>query len=100
MRYAGGGVGHYQIELNDSHGSESESTVNIANDEESFDQAMSETPLSDIQQDEDMTLDNSTNSDLDSELGDGYRVAEDDDLAEDGEGGFIDAEDEKGYAEL
>lgn len=49
MRYAGGGVGHYKIKLNDIHDTEPESTENEESNSE-VPQPMSETPSSDIQQ--------------------------------------------------
>lgn len=92
MRYAGGGVGHYKVELNDAHNSELE-TEGILEDEEDvlvgLQQAMSEI-------DEENASDSSSNSGQGS---DGEGVNEDN-LPEDGEGGFVDAEDEEGYAEL
>ena len=182
MRYAGGGVGHYQVELNDAHSSESEltddttadgeelpstnnkelpatnnkelpSTSNeelpstnkeaslvstnnegslaLTNNEESpapmnneeppviptnneklvrtngeglalaNNQHVSDLPEATAETDEVIShsengSDSGSTSDESSE---GEGVAEDD-LPEDGEGGFIDAEDEEGYAEL
>ncbi len=157
MRYAGGGVGHYKVELNDAHSSESEPTDDVtadgevlapenheeapsANTEESVpannqeappannemvldneelirtsgedltptngeevvlgDKPESSLPQTTPEADEDGS-DSEHGSDSDSRSGEsvGEGVAEDD-LPEDGEGGFIDAEDEEGYAEL
>ncbi len=92
MRYAGGGVGHYKVELDDAHSSELE-TEDMPEDEEDvligLQQAMSEI-------DEENASDSSSDSGRSSE-GEGV---DEDNLPEDGEGGFVDAEDEEGYAEL
>ena len=144
MHYAGGGVGHYQVELSDPHNSESESTDDIAADNEdpvpTNDERVSpldreepvptndegvvptdseeqvptneegvvptdgEEPVlpqaaSEIDKDNpasDRGSDSGSTSD-ESEDGEGVPEA---DLPEDGEGGFVDAEDEEGYAEL
>ena len=155
MRYAGGGVGHYQVELNDAHSSESDPTGNAAADDEGLvtelvppnneealpanseelvptnseqsvlmnneglvrtsgevltptngegsvlgDKQESGLPQTTSEIDEDGSdSENGSNSDSASDESEGEGVAEND-LPEDGEGGFIDAEDEEGYAEL
>lgn len=98
MRYAGGGVGHYKIELNDAHNSGSESTENIAADEEEL---LVDLPQAMPQVGQDNTAsDNSSNSDSSSGGSEDDEGVDEDNLPEDGEGGFIDAEDEEGYAVL
>ena len=167
MRYAGGGVGHYQVELNDAHSSESDPTDDVAADDEGLspenneevpltnnrelvppnneeappanseelvptnskrsvptnneelvrtsvedltptngegsvlgDKQESGLPQTTSEIDEDGSdSENGSNSDSASDESEGEGVAEND-LPEDGEGGFIDAEDEEGYAEL
>lgn len=87
MRYAGGGVGHYKLELDDSH----DSTASMMDDEPD-----SEEPIDPVIGDDgDNLSDTSTGSESESELQD-----DDENLPEDGEGGFVDAEDDEGYAVL
>ena len=92
MRYAGGGVGHYKVKLDDSRNSELETEDMPENEEDvlvGLQQAMPE-------MDEENASDSSSDSGRSSE-GEGV---DEDNLPEDGEGGFVDAEDEEGYAEL
>ena len=88
MRYAGGGVGHYKVKISDTRSTESP----VPEEElEGFDVPRTE------------TSDDSENgsSDADSgDEGDGADNDEGEDLPEDGEGGFVDAEDEEGYTPL
>ena len=88
MRYAGGGVGHYKVKISDTRSTES---------------SVPEEELEDFDVPRTETSDDSENgsSDADSgDEGDGADNDEGEDLPEDGEGGFVDAEDEEGYAPL
>ena len=109
MRHAGGGIGHHKVELNDAHSPESDF---VATDDEdllapppqqaSISENIGESvaPPQDTSEDiEDTSIDNGSHSDQSSQ-GSARDAGEDEDLPEDGEGGFIDAEDEEGYAEL
>lgn len=103
MRYAGGGIGHYQIDLNDPRNLES--TEEFAEDVEmdvDLEGLVDQPQASAAAEDEDNTSENGSNSGSSSgESEDGRGCDENHfDLPEDGEGGFIDVEDEEGYAEL
>lgn len=101
MRYAGGGVGHYQVALNDPHSSESveEPTEDVEMDG-NLGGPVDPSQAAELGEDEDMASEDDSNSDSSSgEDGEDGGV-DHGDLPEDGEGGFIDAEDEEGYAEL
>lgn len=133
MRYAGGGVGHYQIELKDNHEpqldgdaqavtpsdvrQEDEAQTIMRSDVQQEDHAQQEdgaqqenpihsnAVVGEVEMEEDgegglQPQGPDNGSDSGSESGDDEGVAEVDDLPEDGEGGFVDAEDEEGYAEL
>ena len=93
MRYAGGGVGHYKVKLDDFQDSGLETTEDMQENEEDvlvgLQQAM-------LEIDEENASDSSSDSGRSSE-GEGV---DEDNLPEDGEGGFVDAEDEEGFAEL
>ena len=99
MRYAGGGVGHYKVELSDPHDLESEFADDIAADNEELVHPNSEGARAEIAQ-EVPVLDNEGDADSSSDESEGGEGVPENDLPEDGEGGFVDPEDEEGYAEL
>jgi hypothetical protein len=91
MRYAGGGVGHYRVTLTDTPADADETQEDFTVD--------NDVTVDPIQDDsvEDQFSDLNSESEEDGE----ENPDEDDDLgAEDGEGGFLDPEDEEGYAAL
>ena len=117
MRYAGGGVGHYKVTLMDTPANTNEIQEDLAVD----DDVMADPPrLTDLEleeriivagvadleevEDAERIQDDDTEdhcSDSEGEEDDEDNPDEDDDLgAEDGEGGFLDAEDDEGYAAL
>jgi hypothetical protein len=88
MRYAGGGVGHYKVTPSD--------TPADANQEDiAMDDDIDPPNLEGLDDDID-----DCHSDTDGEEEDEENLDEDDLGAEDGEGGYLDAEDEEGYAAL
>ena len=88
MRSAGGSIGHYKVKISDSR--PTESSV-LEGELEGFDVLKMETSDD---------LENGS-SDADSgDDGDGVDNDEGEDLPEDGEGGFVNAEDKEGYAPL
>lgn len=100
MRYAGGGVGHYAVTLTDTPDNPNESREEFAVDEDVI--VAEVAGLEDVEEAERIQDDNIEDhgSDSEGEEEDGENPEEDDLGAEDGEGGFLDAEDEEGYAEL
>lgn len=109
MRYAGGGVGHYRVEVNDDHNIEEEDT-DADEPEERNSEPILDLPLTVAQQEEILQSPHahlpvaedgnaSEASSLDSE--DEEEEEEDlDNIPEDGDGGFVDVEDDEGYAAL
>ena len=117
MRYAGGGVGHYNVTLMDTPANANEIQEDLAVD----DDVMADPPrLTDLEleervivagaelegvedaeriQDDDIE-DHCSLADSEGEEDDEDNPDEDDLGAEDGEGGFLDAEDDEGYAAL
>jgi hypothetical protein len=118
MRYAGGGVGHYRVTLTDTPANANEIQEDFAMD----DDVTADTPgltnleledriivpetaagLEEVEEAERIQYDNieDHSSDSEGDEDDEGNPDEDDYLgAEDGEGGFLDAEDDEGYAAL
>ena len=115
MRYAGGGVGHYNVTLMDTPANANEIQEGLAVD----DDVMADPPrLTDLELEERVIVagaaeleevedaeriqdDDIEDHCSDSEGEDDEDNPDEDDLgAEDGEGGFLDAEDDEGYAAL
>lgn len=99
MRYAGGGVGHYAVTLTDTPDNPNESQEDFAVDEDVI--VAEVAGLEEVEEAERIQDDNIEDygSDSEGEEEDGENT-EDDLGAEDGEGGFLDVEDEEGYAAL
>lgn len=97
MRYAGGGVGHYRVTLTDIPANPNETQEVFAVDDDIFVAGLEE-----VEEAEGIQDDNIEDHCSDSEGGEEDKeIPEEDDLgAEDGEEGFLDAEDEEGYAAL
>jgi len=115
MRYAGGGVGHYRVTLTDTPANANETQEDFAVDDDVT--AEKKTPtnleeriivaeaagLEEVEDAERIQDDNDIEdhcSDSEVEEDDEENPDEDDLGAEDGEGGFPDAEDDEGYAAL
>ena len=100
MRYAGGGVGHYGVTLTDTPDNPNESQEEFAVDEDVI--VAEVAGLEEVEEAECIQDDNIEDhgSDSEGEEEDGENTEEDDLGAEDGEGGFLDVEDEEGYAAL
>jgi hypothetical protein len=115
MRYAGGGVGHYRVTLTDTPANANEIQEDFAVE----DDVMADPQrLTNLELEEHVTVaeaagldeveeaerihDNIEDhcSDSEGEEDDEENPDEDDLGAEDGEGGFLDAEDDEGYAAL
>ena len=94
MRYAGGGVGHYKVTLMDTPANANE----IQEDLDVDDDVMADPPrLTDLELEEleaERIEDHCSDSEGDED--DEENPDEDDLGAEDGEGGFLDAEDDEG----
>jgi hypothetical protein len=116
MRYAGGGVGHYRVTLTDTPANANGTQEDLAVDD---DVTVSPPRLTNLELEEHIIVaeaagheevkeaeplldDNIEDhcSDSDREEEDEENPDEDDLGAEDAEGGFLDAEDEEGYAAL
>jgi hypothetical protein len=93
MRYAGGGVGHYKVPLTDTPANANEA-------QEVDDDVMSDPPRLTNLEIEELEAERIEDHCSDSEGDDEENPDEDDLGAEDGEGGFLDAEDDEGYAAL
>jgi hypothetical protein len=95
MRYAGGGVGHYKVSLTDTPANANEA-------QEVDDDVMSDPPRMTNLELEELEAERIEDhcSDSEGDEDDEENPDEDDLGAEDGEGGFIDAEDDEGYAAL
>ena len=114
MRYAGGGVGHYRVTLSDTPANAEETPQDdFAMDDDPPRSIIATTNLEECRVADEIagcgevedTLDDSTDSDNHCSDSEDEEEDEDnpdaDDLgAEDGEGGFFDAEDDEGYAAL
>jgi hypothetical protein len=116
MRYAGGGVGHYRVTLTDTPANANEIKEDFAMDDDvtadipgSANLELEEriivaeaAGLEEVEEAERIQDDNIEDHCSDSEgEEDDENPIEDDYLgAEDGEGGFLDAEDDEGYAAL
>jgi hypothetical protein len=111
MRYAGGGVGHYRVILLDTPANANETQEDFAMDDDiDFPRSIfATTNLEESRIAAEMAgrgeveeAGNIDNNISESEEEDEENPDEDDDNlgAEDGEGGFVDAEDEEGYAAL
>jgi hypothetical protein len=100
MRYAGGGVGHYRVTLTDIPANSNETQEVFAVDDDIMIAEVA--GLEEVEEAEDIQDDNNEDHCSDSEGGEEDKEnPEEDDLgAEDGEGGYLDAEDEEGYAAL
>ena len=100
MRYAGGGVGHYRVTLTDIPANPNETQEVFAVDEDII--VAEVAGLDEVEEPEGIQDDNIEDHWSDSEGGeeDEDNPEEDDLGAEDGEEGFLDAEDEEGYAAL
>jgi hypothetical protein len=110
MRYAGGGVGHYKVTPSDTPANANQTLQeDFAMDDDigpsrsiftttNLERAGRE----DVREAEHILDDNidDPHSDRESEEEDEENLDEDDLGAEDGEGGYLDAEDEEGYAAL
>ena len=116
MRYAGGGVGNYNVTLMDTPANANEIQEDLAIDED----VMADPPrLTDLELEERIIVAGVADleevedaeriqdgdiedhcSDSEGEEDDEDNPDEDDLGAEDGEGGFLDAEDDEGYAAL
>jgi hypothetical protein len=93
MRYAGGGVGHYRVTLSDTPANAIETTQDLDMGREEVQ----------VEEGEHILLEDNIedhHSDSEGEEEDEENPDKDDLGAEDGEGGFVDAEDEEGYAAL
>jgi hypothetical protein len=88
MRYAGGGVGHYGVTLTDTPANANKIQKDFAVEDD-----VTADPIQD-----DNIEDHCSDSEVDED--DEENPDEDDLGAEDGEGGFLDAEDDEGYAAL
>ena len=116
MRYAGGGVGHYRVTLTDTPANANEIQEDFAVED---DVTADHQRLTNLELEEGVTVaeaagleeveeaeriqdDNIEDHCSDSEVDeDDEENPDEDDLgAEDGEGGFLDAEDDEGYAAL
>lgn len=111
MRYAGGGVGHYRVTLTDIPANPNETQEDFAVD----DDVMADPPrltdheleeriivaaeLEEVERIQDDDIEHHC-SDSEGDEDDEENPDEDDLGAEDGEGGFLDAEDDEGYAAL
>lgn len=119
MRYAGGGVGHYKVPLHDSPGSDEQigDTTEYTDDnpytEPSIGSATrgrggeegesADVDGADSDEDGGETTDSEDQDNEEDAGGDGGMDVEEEYTelgAEDGEGGFVDPEDEEGYADL
>jgi hypothetical protein len=88
MRYAGGGVGHYRVTLLDTPADANETS------QEDF-------AMDDIEHILDDNIDDHRSDSEGEEEDELEENPDEDDLGpEDGEGGFLDAEDDEGYAAL
>jgi hypothetical protein len=102
MRYAGGGVGHYRVTLTDTPANANDIQEDFAVE----DDVTAMAGLEEVEEAERIQDDNIEDhcSDLESgsesEEDDEENPDEDDLGAEDGEGGFLDVEDDEGYAAL
>jgi hypothetical protein len=113
MRYAGGGVGHYRVTLTDTPANANEIQEDFAvEDDVTFDCpsltnleleegiiAAEAAGLEEVEEAERIQYEDHC-SDSEGDEDDEENPDEDDFGAEDGEGGFLDAEDEEGYAAL
>ena len=110
MRYAGGGVGHYKVALPDTPADAKEYQEDFAvNDDVTADSRLTDLEegiivaeaagLEEVEEAERIQDDDIKDDCSDSE-GEEDDPDEDDLGAEDGEGGFLDAEDNEGYAAL
>jgi len=107
MRYAGGGVGHYRVTLSDTPANVEETPQDDFAMDDDIDPPRSiiattaeSAGCGDV---EDTLLDDDnqcSDSEEEDEEEDEDNPDEDDLGAEDGEGGFLDAEDDEGYAAL
>jgi hypothetical protein len=97
MRYAGGGVGHYRVTLTDIPANPNETQEVFAVDDDII--VAEVAGLEEVEEAEGIQDDDIEDHCSDSE-GDEENLDEDDLGAEDGEGGFLDAEDDEGYAAL
>ena len=117
MRYAGGGVGHYGVTLSDTPANANETpqeyfavgddinpprSIFATTSLEKCRIAADTVGCEDVKKSERILEDNidDRHSDLDGEEEDEENPDEDDLRPEDGEGGFVDAEDDEGYAAL
>jgi len=117
MRYAGGGVGHYGVTLSDTPPNANETPQEDFAMDDDIDPprsifattnleecriAAETTGREDVGEAEHIVDDNTDehHSDSEGEEEDGENPDEDDLGPEDGEGGFLDAEDDEGYAAL
>lgn len=117
MRYTGGGVGHYRVTLSDTPANANETQEDFAMDDdidpprsistttnlEECRIAAETTGHEDVEEAEHILVDDNIDdhrSDSESEEEDKENSDEDDLGAEDGEGGFLDVEDDEGYAAL
>ena len=102
MRYAGGGVGHYRVTLTDIPANPNETQEVFAVDDDIIVAevaALEEVEGAEGIQDDNIE-DHCSESDSEGEEEDEGNPEEDDLGAEDGEEGYLDAEDEEGYAAL
>ena len=111
MRYAGGGVGHYRVTLTDTpaNANEIQEDFAVEDDQRLTNLELEEgvtvaeaAGLEEVEEAERIQDDNIEDHCSDSEVAeDDEENPDEDDLgAEDGEGGFLDAEDDEGYAAL
>jgi len=113
MRYAGGGPGHYRVTLSDTpeNADETQEDIAMVDDIDLPRSIFATTNLEECRIAAEMAgreeigevehiLDGENHSDSEGEEEDEENPDEDDLGAEDGEGGFLDAEDEEGYAAL
>jgi hypothetical protein len=102
MRYAGGGVGHFRVTLTDIPANPNETQEVFAVDDNIIVAEVAAAGLEEVDEVEGIQDDNIEDHCSDSEGGeeDEDNPEEDDLGAEDGEEGFLDAEDEEGYAAL
>jgi hypothetical protein len=117
MRYAGGGVGHYRVTLSDTPANANQSPQDDFAMDDDIDPPRSIFTTTNLEEcriaaemagredigEADNILDDNmddNHSDSDGEEEDEENPDEDDLGAEDGEGGFLDAEDDEGYAAL
>jgi hypothetical protein len=99
MRYAGGGVGHYRVTLTDIPANPNETQEVFAMDDDII--VAEVAGLEEVEEAEGEQDGNIEDHCSDSEGGEEDEENLEDDLgAEDGEEGFLDAEDEEGYAAL